>query len=111
MQTMLSGMPEEDASATAYIISKNFVLWYSKQTACKYGECGVRILSISPGTFKTPMGEIEGENAAAIAEMGALGRVGEVIEIARVMRFLISDEASYMTGTDILCDGGSVAAL
>jgi len=108
---MLNAMPAEEAPATAYVMSKNFVIWYSRQVACQLGKSGIRILSISPGTFKTPMGEIEGAQAAAMAEMGALGRLGEVIEIARVMAFLVSDGASYITGTDILCDGGSIAAL
>ena len=57
------------------------------------------------------MGEIEGKEAASFAERGALGRMGEPEEIAEMMAFMVSDECSYLTGVDILYDGGSVAAL
>lgn len=108
---MLNAAPAESASGTAYVISKNFVIWYAAQSACQYGRKGLRVLSISPGTFNTPMGELEGEQAASFALMGALGRVGEADEIARLMAFIASDSASYLTGTDILCDGGTIAAM
>lgn len=103
--------PESAQSGAAYSISKNFVKWYSAQNACRFGSRGIRVVSISPGTFATPMGKIEGEAASSIAENGALGRVGASVEIARVMAFLVSDAASYITGTDILCDGGTVASI
>ncbi len=56
------------------------------------------------------MGELEGEAAASFAKQGALGRVGDPMEIARMMAFMVSDECSYLTGVDILYDGGSIAA-
>lgn len=56
------------------------------------------------------MGEIEGEQAASFATNGALGRLGEPEEIAKMMAFMVSDQASYLTGVDILYDGGSIAA-
>ena len=111
MTAIINSQEPAQASASAYVLSKRFVTWYSAQTACLYGKQGLRVLSLSPGTFSTPMGEIEGEQAASLAEMGPLGRVGKVEEIAQVMVFLISDAASYMTGTDILCDGGTVATI
>ena len=108
---MLSQVPPEQQIGTAYTLSKNFVLWYTARMAVKFGKQGIRIVSISPGTFKTPMGEIEGKEAASFAERGALGRMGEPEEIAKMMAFMVSDECSYLTGVDILYDGGSVAAL
>lgn len=114
LQSMLgvvSMAPEAAQTGAAYSISKNFVKWYSAQNACRFGAQGIRVVSISPGTFSTPMGLIEGEAASSIAESGALGRVGASVEIARVMAFLVSDAASYITGTDILCDGGTVAKI
>lgn len=107
---MIPMIPEEQAAGTAYTISKNFVIWYTEKMALKFGKNGVRVVSISPGTFATPMGDIEGEEAANFAKMGALGRVGNPIEIAKMMAFMASDECSYLTGTDILYDGGSIAA-
>lgn len=111
MLGIVSSLPEDIAAGSAYTMSKNFVIWYSERLACIHGKNGVRVLSISPGTFSTPMGEIEGRQAAAIAESGALGRVGDPDEIAVVMEFLLSEKCSYITGTDILCDGGTIAAM
>ncbi|MCH1940996.1 SDR family NAD(P)-dependent oxidoreductase [Holdemania massiliensis] len=108
---MLDQIPAEQQTGTAYTLSKNFVLWYTSRMAVMYGKQGIRVVSISPGTFKTPMGEIEGQEAASFAERGALGRMGEPEEIARMMAFMVSEECSYLTGVDILYDGGSVAAM
>ncbi len=110
MAQVLGSVPEDMKPGTAYTISKNFVVWYSVEMALKLGRKGVRVVSISPGTFSTPMGEVEGDQAASFALNGALGRVGEPKEIAKMMAFIVSDEASYLTGTDILYDGGSIAA-
>lgn len=107
---MLSSLPEAQRNGMAYTTSKNFVVWYTVQEALKYGRKGIRVVSISPGTFSTPMGDVEGEEAAGFAKRGALGRVGDPVEIARMMAFMVSDEASYLTGTDILYDGGAIAA-
>lgn len=108
---ILAAMPPEQQSGAAYSISKKFVIWYTQQSAVKYGRSGLRIVSISPGTFATPMGKLEGEAAASFALQGALGRVGDPVEIARMMAFMVSDSCSYLTGVDILYDGGSIAAL
>lgn len=95
----------------AYGLSKNFVIWYTERIACTYGKNGVRILSVSPGAFRTPMGELEGEQVASFARKGALRRVGESEEIADLITFLASEKSSYITGVDILCDGGTIAAM
>lgn len=108
---VIASVPEEQQPGTAYTISKNFVIWYTSRAAVRYGKKGIRVVSISPGTFKTPMGEVEGEEAAAFALRGALGRLGEPEEIAKMMAFMVSDACSYMTGIDILYDGGSVSAM
>lgn len=108
---LLTHVPEEQHTGMAYTLSKNFVIWYTKHEAVKYGKKGIRVVSISPGTFNTPMGEVEGEEARGFALRGALGRPGEPIEIARMMAFMVSDECSYLDGVDILYDGGSVTAL
>lgn len=108
---MINAVPEEQQTGMAYTISKNFVLWYTSRMAVRYGKKGIRINSISPGTFKTPMGEVEGEQAASFALCGAMGRLGEPEEIAKMMAFMVSDECSYLCGVDILYDGGAVSAL
>ena len=109
---MIAAVPEERQTGMAYTVSKNFVVWYTAKMAVKYGKKGIRVVSISPGTFKTPMGEVEGEEAAAFALRGALGRLGDATEeIAKMMAFMVSDACSYLTGVDILYDGGTIAAV
>lgn len=107
---MLAAVPQEQSTGMAYTISKNFVIWYTTKIAMRYGKKGIRVVSISPGTFNTPMGEVEGEQAASFALAGALGRLGEPEEIAKMMAFMVSDQCSYLTGVDILYDGGAITA-
>ncbi len=107
---MIDSVPAEQQAGMGYTISKNFVQWYTKKMALRCGKKGIRVVSISPGTFKTPMGEVEGQEAASFAQAGALGRLGEPEEIAKMMAFMVSDECSYLCGVDILYDGGAVCA-
>lgn len=107
---MLEVVPQEQRTGMAYTISKNFVIWFTAKMALRYGKKGIRVVSISPGTFSTPMGEVEGEEAASFALAGALGRVGKPEEIAKMMAFTVSEECSYLTGVDILYDGGAITA-
>lgn len=102
--------PEKYQSGIAYGISKNFVLWYVKQDAARFGEIGARVLSVSPGNFDTPMGEIEKEEASAYVKYCAVKRAGKVEEIAGLFAYCVSESAGYLTGVDILCDGGLVAS-
>lgn len=106
---MLAQIPEEYRCGMAYSTSKNFVIWFTKRISLRYGKKGVRILSIAPGTFNTPMNDYEAEDAVPFALAGALGRVGEPAEIAKMMAYLVSDQCSYLCGADVLFDGGSIA--
>ncbi|MCD8346183.1 MAG: SDR family oxidoreductase [Oscillospiraceae bacterium] len=108
---MIDSIPEQQQTGMGYTVSKNFVQWYTKKMALRYGKKGIRVVSISPGTFNTPMGEVEGEEAASFALAGAMGRLGEPEEIAKMMAFMVSDECSYLDGVDILYDGGAVCAV
>ncbi len=94
----------------AYAVSKRFVQWYCQASAGRFGEKGARILSVSPGTFDTEMGRLEEKSGAAdMLKTAALKRPGRPEEIAALIAFCASSEASYITGVDILCDGGVVA--
>ena len=73
MEQVIAASPAQQQAGTAYTLSKNFVIWYTARMAVRYGGKGLRVVSISPGTFDTPMGEIEGQEAAAFATRGALG--------------------------------------
>jgi len=95
----------------AYGISKNFVVWFSKKSAAKFGAKGARVVSVSPGTFDTEMGRLEEKSGSAkMLKKAALKRFGKPEEIAELLAFCASDKASYLTGTDILCDGGVIAS-
>jgi NAD(P)-dependent dehydrogenase (short-subunit alcohol dehydrogenase family) len=56
--------PKKLHSSLAYGISKNFVTWYAKSDTLKFGQKGIRVLSVSPGSFETPMGELEGDRVS-----------------------------------------------
>ena len=110
MMERIEQFPLEQQSNIAYGVSKNFIIWYARADASKFGEKGIRILSVSPGAFETPMGEMEKESIAGyIDKFCAVKRLGNVDEIASLLEFCTSKQAGYLTGTDILCDGGCVA--
>lgn len=95
----------------AYSVSKNFVMWYCRRNAVRFGDKGARILSVSPGSFDTAMGRLEEKSGSAeMLKDAALKRFGKPEEIAAVLAFCAGDKASYMTGVDVLCDGGVIAS-
>ncbi len=103
-----------DDPATAYALAKTGVLRLVRRMAPIWGDRGGRLVSVSPGVVDTPMGRLELSGTggtSSILERCPLGRIGRPEEVASVIRFLCSDEASYITGTDLLMDGGTVAVL
>lgn len=100
-------------SVRAYGASKRGTIRLVERGVCDWAERGARILSISPGTIVTPMGRKEMSSnplAAAVADITPLRRLGMPVDIAAVVDFFASDSASYITGVDLLVDGGIVAA-
>jgi NAD(P)-dependent dehydrogenase (short-subunit alcohol dehydrogenase family) len=98
----------------AYGWAKRGVHRLVRRTAVSWGRRGGRICSISPGMIDTPMGRQEADAQAAMAvllEHTPLGREGTAEELAAVVGFLVSDDASFLTGTDVLVDGGVCAAV
>ncbi len=98
----------------AYALSKLGVVRLVKRRAKAWGERGARLLSLSPGIIDTGMGRLEAEHEPAMAQMveaSALGRMARPEEVAAVAAFLVSDAASFMTGVDVLVDGGAVSAM
>lgn len=99
---------------TGYAMSKLGVIRAAVRLAPAWGARGARIVSLSPGIIETTMGTQEYEAQpvmATMVERTPLGRMGAAAEIASVVEFLCSDAASFITGTDLLVDGGSTGAM
>ncbi|WP_332880768.1 SDR family oxidoreductase [Streptomyces sp. NBC_00564] len=102
--------------AAAYGLAKraNHVRIAAASTA--WGERGARLNSISPGVISTPMGQQElagqaGQLIRALVDASGTGRLGTPSDIAAAVAFLLGPDASFITGTDLLVDGGVVAAV
>jgi NAD(P)-dependent dehydrogenase (short-subunit alcohol dehydrogenase family) len=112
MMAACSIAPEEMRSGIAYAISKNFVKWYSQSQAERFNARGMRIVSVSPGSVDTEMGRLEEQaGAGAMVTDAAVPRWGKAEEMAELFAFCASPKAGYLTGTDILNDGGVVASM
>jgi NAD(P)-dependent dehydrogenase (short-subunit alcohol dehydrogenase family) len=112
MRQALSIAPEESRSGMAYGVSKAFVKWYSSSQAERFTGRGLRIVSVSPGSVDTEMGRLEEQaGAGAIVANAAVPRWGRAEEMAELFAYAVSDRAGYLTGTDILNDGGVVASV
>ncbi|CAI8031179.1 Cyclopentanol dehydrogenase [Geodia barretti] len=100
------------APAAAYAASKGSVRLLTKSTAVQYGREGIRCNSVHPGFIETAMTELRlsvpGAREQAIAET-PIRRIGTVDDIANGVLFLASDESSFMTGSELVLDGGWTA--
>jgi NAD(P)-dependent dehydrogenase (short-subunit alcohol dehydrogenase family) len=105
----IMGIVASEESHPGYPASKAAVRNYTKAAACRYGPQGVRVNSVHPG-FMPPMlnATNAGGRAAKIAQT-PLRRLGEPIEVAYGVLFLASDEASFVTGAELVIDGGYIA--
>lgn len=105
LSEILSGDADE-----AYNYSKHGVQLLAKANATRFGKKGGRILSVSPGVIMTPMAkkaaEEHPEQMEYMKSITPVKRNGEPEDIANLIYFLGSEKASFITGTDILVDGG-----
>ncbi|QBE49053.1 SDR family NAD(P)-dependent oxidoreductase [Leucobacter triazinivorans] len=96
------------ADLLAYTASKHAVAGLVEGAAVHAGPVGVRVNAVAPGLIPTPLfGEAGMENMRQRASTSPLRRAGEPDEIATATAFLLSDDASYITGTLLSVDGGS----
>jgi 3-oxoacyl-[acyl-carrier protein] reductase len=92
---------------TNYAASKAGIIGFTKSIARELGSRGVRANVVAPGYVKTQLTDVLPEAAtASMVEATPLGRVAEAHEIAGAVRFLASDDASFITGDVLLVDGG-----
>jgi NAD(P)-dependent dehydrogenase (short-subunit alcohol dehydrogenase family) len=99
-------------SGIAYGWSKKGVQLEAAKAAVRWGPKGGRVVSMSPGLIDTPMGRQEFEQQPVMQQLlddTPLGRLGQADELAAVVAFLLSDEASFVSGVDLLVDGGQGA--
>jgi meso-butanediol dehydrogenase/(S,S)-butanediol dehydrogenase/diacetyl reductase len=100
---------------TAHTAAKGAVVALTKQLAAEGAPHGIRVNCVSPGMIRTPATEGDllatGHPMRAIARHIPLGRIGQPEEVARCALFLASDDASYVTGANLVVDGGWSAVL
>jgi NAD(P)-dependent dehydrogenase (short-subunit alcohol dehydrogenase family) len=102
---------------SAYAATKAGVRAMTRNLAAEFAPRGIRVNQVTPGGTKTPiwLDQAPTQDAMAVLEqrisgMTTLGRMGEAEEIAQAALYLASDEASYVTGTEIVVDGGATGA-
>lgn len=101
-------------STLSYLLSKKALINLCQRLAASWGREAARINSVSPGLIATPMGALEFENQPSkfdLLEKTPIKRQGNVHEICDAVEFLLSPKASFISGTDLLVDGGINAAL
>jgi 2-dehydro-3-deoxy-D-gluconate 5-dehydrogenase len=99
--------------AAAYCAAKGGVRLLTKSLAVELGSKGIRVNSVHPGVIETPMTAdiLKDTNMKnTLVQSVPLGRTGKPIDIAGPVVFLASDAASYMTGAEVVADGGWIAA-
>jgi len=114
LDRLASAHGEEITTQRSYQLSKFAVNRLVRQRASAWGKNGARIVSLSPGLIATPMGALEFERQPMKYDLLArtpIKREGTMHEIADAIEFLASARASFISGTDLLVDGGIAAAL
>lgn len=97
-----------DSEYFAYNASKGALLTMTRSAALKLAKQNIRVNNVCPGMVATPMNEAEVELQEYI-DATPMGRMAQPEEVSNVVLFLASDESSYVTGTDLVVDGGFLA--
>lgn len=97
-----------DPNMTAYAVTKAGIHGFTKALAIEFASQNINVNSIMPGYILTPLVQRHPQSALdAVAAGVPMGRLGTIDEIGNLAVFLASDESSYITGTNIIIDGGS----
>jgi len=106
------GLVGVDNSSPQYQASKGAVRLLTKATAIQYAQEGIRVNSVHPGPIETPMTEArraDPEMRALVLSRIPLGRYGVPDDVAKGVLYLASDEAAFITGSELVIDGGWTA--
>ena len=97
----------------SYVASKGGLNHLTRGLAVEYGPLQIRVNALAPGFIRTPMFETghSAERKVALEEAHPIGRVGEPSEVASVVSFLCSSDASFVSGAVIPVDGGLTSRL
>ncbi len=105
----IMGFVGSESGHPAYHASKGAVRIYSKAAAVRYGPLGVRVNTVHPGYLPAMLNSTNGNERADKIAQTPLRRIGEVMDVAYGVLFLASDEAAFVTGTELVIDGGWLA--
>ena len=99
------------ATAPAYVASKHAIIGMTKNAGIEYSAQGIRVNAVGPGFIKTPLidNAIDQETQIYLASRHPIGRLGQPEEVAALTLFLLSDRASFITGSYHLVDGAYAA--
>ena len=96
-------------NSSLYCTSKGGVTNLTRQLALEHGGSGIRVNAINPGVIETAMTLEDGDTIDGLLEETPLGRAGQPEEVADGVLYLASDEASFVTGHNLVMDGGFTA--
>ncbi len=97
--------------SAAYVSAKHAMVGLTKSAALEYAQQGIRVVAVGPGYIDTPLlsKNLDAETLGMLAGLHPVGRIGRVEEVSALTCFLLSDAASFITGSYHLVDGGYTA--